>query len=299
MLPLTLLTPVYNRATFMPRLYDSMKKQTIHNFQWLVVDDGSSDDIKSTMDTIMDQNESNIDIAFVQKQNGGKHSALNFAHDYIKGQFVLVVDSDDLLYRDSVEKILAVLCDYREDKSIGWLAFLRGTPNGEYLDTPYPETLKETTYIDYLDIGRVGECCDVYRTSLFKQYPYPEIPNERFVSESYLNIRAALYGHYKMLMVNEVVQIGNYQDEGLTSQGRSLQLKNPLGNAELWRPVVQKPFSLKMRLKGNLLYSVYSLFGGRTIRQIINSSLNKLLTVLSIPPVIMIYLFWKIQYREL
>ncbi|MFV8806059.1 glycosyltransferase family 2 protein [Aerococcus urinaeequi] len=299
MLPLTLLTPVYNRATFMTQLYDTMKQQTNQNFQWLVVDDGSTDNIKAAMEAIINQNDSDIKITFVQKPNGGKHSALNYAHGYIEGQYVLVVDSDDFLYSNSVEKILTVLCDYKEDKSIGWIAFLRGTENGDYLDNPYPETFKETTYVDYLDMGRVGECCDVYQTEVFKKYPYPEIPNEHFVSESYLNIRAALYGHYKMLMVNEVVQIGNYQDEGLTSQGRSLQLKNPLGNAELWRPVVLKSFSLKMRLKGNLLYAVYSLFGERTLGEIIKSSLNKPLTILSVPPIYMVYLFWKIQYREL
>src|SRR5699024_4723123 len=173
------------------------------NFQWLIVDDGSSDNIKATMEAIIDQNDSDIKITFVQKTNGGKHSALNYVHEYIEGEYVLVVDSDDLLYSNSVEKILTVLCDYKEDTSIGWIAFLRGTENGEYLDNPYPESFKETTYIDYLDMGRVGECCDVYQTEVFKKYPYPEIPNERFVSESYLNIRAALYGHYKMLMVNE------------------------------------------------------------------------------------------------
>ena len=103
---LTIITPVYNLAGLMMRLYESLINQTNKNFRWLVVDDGSKDEIEETMIELMGK--ANFPIEFYRKKNGGKHTALNLAFEKIETELSIIVDSDDWLVptaTDSIEKI--------------------------------------------------------------------------------------------------------------------------------------------------------------------------------------------------
>ena len=123
---LTILTPTYNRNLLLQQLYDSLCRQTDFNFQWLVIDDGSTDGTDKFFKNIQTNS---FPIEYHWKENGGKHTALNYAHSYIKGKLVMIVDSDDYLSPDAVEVInrdwkkyshipdLAVLCYLKESIS--------------------------------------------------------------------------------------------------------------------------------------------------------------------------------------
>ena len=74
---LTILTTTYNRASLLQQCYESLSRQICKDFEWLVVDDGSSDRTEEVI-----ENPSFI-IRYVKKQNGGKHTALNYSHPYI------------------------------------------------------------------------------------------------------------------------------------------------------------------------------------------------------------------------
>lgn len=269
MVMITIITSTYNRASMLLRLYASLQNQTNTDFQWLVVDDGSTNDTKSVMKKIKENSQDNFNITFVSKENGGKHTALNYGHEYILGDYTLVVDSDDKLYPEAIEVIIDEIAMTQHKDKVGWFAFLMGDENRNLLDTAYEHNHERMTYIDYLNRRRKGECADVYLTKAFTAYPYPEVAEEKFVSESYLNIQASLFGGYEMITINRLIKEAEYQDGGLTSLGRMLQLSSPIGNALLWGPVVNKPFSLPMRFKGNLLFTVYSLFGRKKLKQII------------------------------
>ena len=75
---ITVFTPTYNRAYIINRLYESLQRQEIHNFEWLVVDDGSVDETEELFRTWMN-NESKFPIRYYKKKNGGKCRAINFA----------------------------------------------------------------------------------------------------------------------------------------------------------------------------------------------------------------------------
>ena len=96
---ITVFTPTYNRAYIINRLYESLQRQEIHNFEWLVVDDGSVDETEELFRTWMN-NESKFPIRYYKKKNGGKCRAINFALDLAKGKLFFVVDSDDYLTED-------------------------------------------------------------------------------------------------------------------------------------------------------------------------------------------------------
>lgn len=295
MYELTILTPSYNRADLLPRVYQSLTKQTNFDFQWLVVDDGSTDNTSDVMKDLQ-KKEKRFKITYVYKINGGKHTALNYSHSYIEGKYVMVLDSDDFIKDNGVETVISACLKIKNPSDIGWLAFLRGDSETTTPDPSYKRDWGFINYIDYLNEGRKGEACDVYLTEVFKKYPYPEIPGETFVSESYLNIQAAIYGYYNMITINEIVQITKYLPGGLTDQGRKLQLMSPIGNAELWRHVQQRPFSFKIQTKATWLYTTYSLFGGKKIVEIVANSINKWKTSINLPFSYAIYLIWRKKY---
>ena len=99
---LTIITPAYNRADLLKECFRSLQRQSDRDFQWIVVDDGSTDHTDQVMKEILRQKDW-MDICFVRKENGGKHTALNASHPYIKGGYVLILDSDDTLTEDAVE----------------------------------------------------------------------------------------------------------------------------------------------------------------------------------------------------
>ena len=100
----TVFTPVYNRKNLIGNLYQSLLSQTYKNFEWIIVDDGSTDDIDEIIKSY--QNEDRILIRFIKQENGGKHRAINNGVLHAKGELFYIVDSDDYLTKDSIERIV-------------------------------------------------------------------------------------------------------------------------------------------------------------------------------------------------
>ena len=98
----TIIVPVYNAEKTINRCLDSIKKQTIENFECIVVDDGSSDCSPQVCDSY-----SKNDSRFVvfHKENGGVSSARNFGIDHAKGEWICFVDADDFISEDYLKKI--------------------------------------------------------------------------------------------------------------------------------------------------------------------------------------------------
>ena len=100
---LTVFTPAYNRAVTLPRLYESLLRQTCFDFEWLIIDDGSSDDTSRLIHSFT--GEGKFPVRYVYKENGGKHTAHNLALEEAEGEWFLCVDSDDTLAPDAVEMV--------------------------------------------------------------------------------------------------------------------------------------------------------------------------------------------------
>jgi glycosyltransferase involved in cell wall biosynthesis len=100
---ITIFTPTYNRAYSLRRLYDSLCKQTSNDFEWLVVDDGSTDDTENLINSFIADGK--VDIRYFKQANGGKHRAINFGVREARGELFFIVDSDDQVTPDAVEWI--------------------------------------------------------------------------------------------------------------------------------------------------------------------------------------------------
>ena len=105
MYKITVFTPTYNRAYIIEELYRSLQRQTYSNFEWVVVDDGSTDNTQSIFKQW--EKENNVfPIRYVYQENGGKCRAINRGLQLAEGELFFTVDSDDYLTDDALEKIV-------------------------------------------------------------------------------------------------------------------------------------------------------------------------------------------------
>ena len=91
---ITVFTPAYNRAHLIHRVYDSLKAQTYREFEWIIVDDGSSDNTEEVVKGYMVQ-DNFFDIRYFYQTNQGKHMATNRAVQEARGELFITIDSDD------------------------------------------------------------------------------------------------------------------------------------------------------------------------------------------------------------
>ena len=220
---LTVFTPAYNRADMLPRLYRSLCDQTCKDFEWLIVDDGSTDETASVVQSFV--NEEKINIRYIKKENGGKHTAHNLALEQAAGEWFFCVDSDDLLEENAVEKLTKKFAQRNgEDGIIAYKEDL----NGALLSDPFPEGIQQTQmYRLASDYGCRGEFSLAFSTTFARQFPFPVFPGERFVTECVVYDRMDRQGQFALLP--EVITVCEYQADGYSSNFANLMKRNPSG----------------------------------------------------------------------
>lgn len=225
MIFLTIFTPTYNRANTIARTYESLCKQTCMNFEWLVVDDGSTDNTESLVSEWM--NDSIFPIRYIKQSNGGKYRAYNKGLELAEGEFFFCVDSDDWLPHNSVELIARYADTLRNIDNLAGVVALKAYQQGTIIGASYNEPGKLCSLYNLELSGEGGERSLVFKTSIAKMFPFPMETNEKFSGE--LIIYDRLHGRYEFITSNSILTICEYQVDGLTKNIRSLMLNNPAG----------------------------------------------------------------------
>ncbi|MFX0555080.1 glycosyltransferase family A protein [Lactiplantibacillus plantarum] len=290
----TIITPTYNRSTTLERCWQSLQKQNNKNFQWLVIDDGSTDETQELM-AVLKKQTIDFEISYQIKPNGGKHTALNFAHPYIKGEVVLILDSDDFLTTDAINTVLQEWKKIEDKPEIGGITFMKSS-DGITALAKMPEESILSDHIHFRINQHInGDCCETLRASIFKEYVFPEIAGEVFLSEGMLWTTTSL--SYRTLYLDKIVYIApEYRSDGLSQAGRKMRLKNLQGallNCELH---MNKKIIFSFRLKKAILKICYSFFLHKRIKEIINTTQYKILIIISIPAGYLLYLYWHKKY---
>jgi Glycosyltransferases involved in cell wall biogenesis len=290
---LTILTPTYNRAYILPKLYESLTKQTNLQFTWLVVDDGSSDNTEELINDFI--KEKKIEIIYIKQENGGKHRALNTGAKAVTTDAVFIVDSDDYLTPDAVETILNSWHIVVENKLIG-ITFLKGYSDTEVIGEEYPENylIKNFNEVRY-NMGIKGDKAETLDAQIMKSTPFPDIPGERFMSEGVAWKEMAKKGD--SLFINKIIYITEYLADGYTSSGRMLLINNPLGAMLNAKMAMTNEFTLKLRLKNTLLYTAYGYVAHKRRKEIVQESDQKFLVQSMIPFGWLFYRYWKFKYK--
>lgn len=293
----SIITPTYNRADLLPRCYESLRNQTCKDFEWLVIDDGSTDNTSAVIERFR-QIEEAFPIRYEWKSNGGKHTALNRSHSIIRGRFCLVLDSDDILIPTAIEEIILAWGKWELDKDIGRIIFLKADISDPNRVICYVE--HENVPVDSLKERRIGnagrDCCDTFRTELFTKYRFPEFPNEKFIGEGSGWFPIELES--KAVYINKAIYLCEYQENGLTAAGRKMRIENPLGGMYNSKTYMNPKLPLRTRLKKSILYACYSRFADLRFLTAIHENPYKLLTIFGWLPGNLLFLFWKKKYSE-
>lgn len=292
---ITILTPTYNRAYILEKAYDSLIKQTNKNFVWVIVDDGSTDNTKSLVDKFVA--DSKIKINYYYKDNGGKHTAINYGMKKINTKYVLILDSDDYLTNDCVDKVLARWKEYANNKKIGCLSFLKVYENGKVIGKRYKEEEIVSNHIDFrYNRSLLGDMCEVFRTDVLKKYPFPVIKNERFLSEAIVWNRIAY--DYDTVYINYPIYVAEYLSDGLTTNSLRLRYNNPNGAVANANMFLNDRFKLSIRLKNAILYDGFSLIAKKSMKNIVRTSNNKMLTILFMPCGYLFYILLSLKFNR-
>lgn len=226
---ITIFTPTYNRAYIINNLYESLKKQTFKDFEWIVIDDGSTDNTSELFSEILSQH-SDFSITYEKTENGGKHRAVNKGVKLAQGRMFFIVDSDDVLPPDSLEKIIEYEKSIKDsDKHLYCgLAGLKGQNKAVYVGKTFSGDYVDITYLETAANGIYGDKAEVYYTDVIKKYPFPEFENEKFIMESVVWNEIAASG-LKLRYFNEVIYYCEYLEDGLTIQGVKKFQNTPKG----------------------------------------------------------------------
>lgn len=226
---ITVFTPTYNRAYIIETLYRSLQRQTFTDFEWLVVDDGSSDGTEELFSQWSGE-ETRFPIRYYKQPNGGKHRAINRGITLASGTIFYIVDSDDWLPKDSLEII-------EHEMSIlplnGLYAFAgvcgcRGYRNGQVIGRTFEGDYLDCTALERVKHGIEGDKAEAFFTDILRKYPFPEFEGENFLTEAIVWDKMAADG-YCLRFFNKVVYLCEYREDGLTHQGLDLYYRNPKG----------------------------------------------------------------------
>lgn len=224
---LTIFTPAYNRAHTIGRTYESLLRQTSKDFEWLVIDDGSTDNTQELVEKWIAEDK--IPIRYIRQENQGMHGAHNTAYRNITTELNTCIDSDDYMPDDAVEKIIAFWLQNQTDGYAGIIG-LDQTEDGKTIGSRFPDEMKECTLQGYYAAGGSGDKKLVYRTDVIKNYPeYPLFEGERYVGLAYKYM--LIDREYKLLTLNEPLATVEYQQDGSSYNMYRQYWRNPRGFA--------------------------------------------------------------------
>jgi glycosyltransferase involved in cell wall biosynthesis len=211
----TVFTPTYNRAHTLNRVYFSLREQTFRDFEWLIVDDGSTDHTHELITRW--QGEAEFPIRYYRQENLGKPLAFNKGVGEARGELLLLIDSDDGCVPEALEQFnrhWKAISEKDRDGFVG-VTGLCMDQNGNLVGDKFPSDLMDSDSLEIRYKFKVkGEKWGFLRTEVLSQYPFPMMPESKFVPEGI--IWSAIAKKYKTRFINTPLRI-YWSDEGRTS----------------------------------------------------------------------------------
>lgn len=242
---ITILTPTFNRAHTLERLFDSLNKQDFYDFEWVIVDDGSSDATGKLVDKFSLQ--SRFPVRYLYKDNGGKHSAINIGVANSSRPWVFIVDSDDFLPCNAVSSIVDSI-KLIDDEFVG-IGFRKSTFDGDIVGLPVGH-FNEQLVLNPTEAGHVfqGELAYVFRHSTMNQCSFPIIDGEYFVPELYVWNKISDFGKI-MYFPRKSIYSFEYLSDGYTKNFSSCLKRNPKGFAVYYIDQVIREANVVFKVK--------------------------------------------------
>lgn len=166
----SIVTPTFNRARLLPRLWKSLRAQTEGRFQWIVVDDGSTDDTPGVVERFGDER-----IMYVRQSNRGCNAARNRGEREIRAPYVIFLDSDDELYDDDTLRVMVEEMESAPERT-GCVCFPVVDGEGGDKFSFIEADRVAATYEDVVCERRArGEFLTIYRRQALDVAPWPDV----------------------------------------------------------------------------------------------------------------------------
>lgn len=244
---ITVFTPTYNRAHTLTRLYNSLKAQSYKNFEWLIVDDGSSDNTKELIQEFVEESPF-FQIVFIKKEHGGKHRTVNKGLDEAKGELFFMLDSDDYITPHALDSVIKWAKKIPNKDECAGLCGMMADESGKIIGTQFHQEYIYMTLIEMMKKGITGDHADILFTEVFRKYKYPEIQGEWHIAPGVPFIRMAK-DNYKLLFFNEVIYIAEYMHDGLTNMGEKKIVENFNGYTLRTKELLEVDIGIKRKIE--------------------------------------------------
>lgn len=297
-----ILTPTYNRPENLKQLFTTLQQQNCKDFLWLIVNDGSKANYVPVVEEI--KNKADFDVEYLQKENGGKSSAINYAFDYIvdKESFVAIIDDDEQLLPDAIEKLTRYAEEYKSS-NIGVIHFYRevanthkGFSNGQIVARPVFDHDFTMSFQAFKCKGYFADGYVCYFLSKVGNIRFPIFKNEKYIGPTVLEMLVTM--KYDLLWSHEVLGRTDYLEGGISKQGRALRVKSPFGMATRSLLMQTKESGWKIRITQSVGYYAYlKLAGVKAIGNEIEKTHHPLCPLLTKPLGLLLYSYWKYKYK--
>lgn len=251
---ITIFTPTYNRCHLLYRLYKSLCSQTCFDFEWLVIDDGSTDDTKVYFETL---SSTQFSVRYYYQDNAGKHIAINRGANLAKGEWLFIVDSDDYLTEDAVCVLKRWTATIQNNYRFCAVVINHINKEGKLLGSPCTYDILDTDELTYrLKYKFEGDHHSCMRTSVWKEFQFPEFEGERFCSEALVLRRIAQ--KYICRFVNENIYVAEYLQGGLSDTAKYQYINSPHYAALLcFEQIKLSGFGFRARIAAYYFYWKY------------------------------------------
>ena len=289
---ISILTATYNRANYLSNLYESIKQNTHRTpsleSEWIIIDDGSEDETERKVKEFI--KDGKIKIKYYYQKNTGKMMAINQAVKMAEGELIVDCDSDDYFSSDAFELIKKNSKKFFENEELYALAFLKKDKDGKISGKSFSNVDKPTTMFElYFKEDIEGEKILVYKAKIRKKYEHELEDDENFITEARMYHK--MDEKYKILCINEPIEIGEYVEDGYTKNINKTFKNSPKGYYCYFKEILGK--DMKGTLIKKRIYAIkhYILFGyliqkGFNIKDIRNAGNKILYSILYIPGII-------------
>lgn len=216
----SVITPTYNRRHTLQAAYEGLLRQTLGDFEWIIVDDGSTDETANLVRSWS----APFPIVYQYKANGGKASAVNHALSLIKGDYFVVLGSDDVPVHNALEVFASEF--ERAGSQIEIIGALAVYPSGEVIGTRLSSPTEDTTILHAYRGGMRGDKWFAFRRELAETYRFPCFDDEKYVPESLVNFRMSRSG-VRTRFIDVPLLVHDYFDDGISRHILSVKRRNP------------------------------------------------------------------------
>lgn len=282
---LSVLTPTYNRADTLEKLYTSLVLNSYSNldFEWLIMDDGSTDKTSMLVNGFI--NQKIIDIKYFKQENKGKMSAMNELVKYATGDVMITCDSDDYFTPDAFDEIRRNIHLLEENDDTYALAFLIQDSKGNISGNKFEEDYHKGSMFDfYYREKKTGELTLLFKSSIRKEYVHKLENGEKFITEA--RLYHEIDEKYHVIGINKPIMVREYQDDGYSKNIRKVMNENPVGYYHFFKEILERDLSGVTFAKLMYTYKHYILFS------ILSGAKNPIFGVSGTMNKIMLLLLW-------